>query len=61
MKLIEDLSLALPFLFFFSQIIPDDVAKEKVALLKFMGAEIESVRPRGIVDPRHVSCRILRY
>lgn len=36
------------------QIIPDDVAREKVDLLKVLGAEIESVRPRGIVDPRHV-------
>lgn len=36
-----------------SIVIPDDVAREKVELLEKLGAEIESVRPRGIVDPRH--------
>ncbi|PWN51822.1 PALP-domain-containing protein [Violaceomyces palustris] len=36
-----------------SIVIPDDVAREKVELLKKLGAEIDSVRPRGIVDPRH--------
>lgn len=37
------------------QVIPDDVAKEKADLLRRLGAEIEAVRPRGIVDPKHVS------
>ncbi|GAC72044.1 cysteine synthase [Moesziomyces antarcticus T-34] len=36
-----------------SIVIPDDVAREKVELLTKLGAEIQSVRPRGIVDPRH--------
>lgn len=36
-----------------SIVIPDDVAREKVELLQKLGAEIDSVRPRGIVDPRH--------
>ncbi|TKY86254.1 hypothetical protein EX895_005079 [Sporisorium graminicola] len=36
-----------------SIVIPDDVAREKVELLEKLGAEIQSVRPRGIVDPRH--------
>ncbi|EPQ28086.1 uncharacterized protein PFL1_04413 [Pseudozyma flocculosa PF-1] len=36
-----------------SIVIPDDVAREKVEVLRKLGAEIESVRPRGIVDPRH--------
>ncbi|WFD05998.1 cysteine synthase [Malassezia vespertilionis] len=34
-------------------IVPDDVAEEKVTLLRRLGAKIETVRPRGIVDPRH--------
>ncbi|KAN0063924.1 Cysteine synthase 2 [Thecaphora frezii] len=36
-----------------SIVIPDDVAREKVEVLRKLGAEIDSVRPRGIVDPRH--------
>lgn len=40
-----------------SIIIPDDVAREKTDLLRKLGAEIDAVRPRGIVDPRHVSDR----
>ena len=36
-----------------SIVIPDDVAREKVDILRTLGAEIDSVRPRGIVDPRH--------
>ncbi|SNX85428.1 related to cysteine synthase [Melanopsichium pennsylvanicum] len=36
-----------------SIVIPDDVAREKVELLEKLGAEIQCVRPRGIVDPRH--------
>lgn len=36
-----------------SIVIPDDVAREKVEILQKLGAEIESVRPRGIVDPKH--------
>jgi cysteine synthase A len=36
-----------------SIVIPDDVAREKTDLLRTLGAEIEAVRPRGIVDPRH--------
>ncbi|PWY97728.1 PALP-domain-containing protein [Testicularia cyperi] len=36
-----------------SIVIPDDVAREKVEILEKLGAEIQSVRPRGIVDPRH--------
>jgi cysteine synthase len=38
-------------------IIPDDVASEKVELLRKLGANVESVRPRGIADPKHVSCK----
>ncbi|KAK0536449.1 Cysteine synthase 2 [Tilletia horrida] len=36
-----------------SIVIPDDVATEKVDLLKKLGADVLSVRPRGIVDPKH--------
>ncbi|KAE8212466.1 hypothetical protein CF327_g3893 [Tilletia walkeri] len=36
-----------------SIVIPDDVATEKVELLKKLGADVLSVRPRGIVDPKH--------
>lgn len=36
-----------------SIVIPDDVAREKMDLLRLLGAKIEAVRPRGIVDPRH--------
>lgn len=36
-----------------SIVIPDDVAREKMDLLRLLGAEIDAVRPRGIVDPRH--------
>lgn len=36
-----------------SIVIPDDVAREKTDLLRKLGAEIDAVRPRGIVDPRH--------
>ncbi|KAK0550706.1 Cysteine synthase 2 [Tilletia horrida] len=36
-----------------SIVIPDDVASEKVELLKKLGADVLSVRPRGIVDPKH--------
>ncbi|PWN38324.1 PALP-domain-containing protein [Meira miltonrushii] len=36
-----------------SIVIPDDVASEKMDLLRLLGAEIDAVRPRGIVDPRH--------
>lgn len=35
-------------------IVPDDVAEEKAILLRRLGATVEAVRPRGIVDPRHV-------
>ena len=38
-----------------NQIVPDDVAAEKLELLERLGATVEAVRPRGIVDPRHVS------
>lgn len=38
------------------QIVPDDVAEEKAQLLRRLGATVETVRPRGIVDPRHVRC-----
>jgi hypothetical protein len=38
-----------------SIVIPDDVSKEKAELLRMLGAEIDAVRPRGIVDPKHVS------
>lgn len=38
-----------------SIVIPDDVASEKTDLLRMLGAEIDSVRPRGIADPKHVS------
>jgi len=34
-------------------IVPDDVAEEKATLLRRLGAVVEAVRPRGIVDPRH--------
>ncbi|WFC97562.1 cysteine synthase [Malassezia yamatoensis] len=34
-------------------VVPDDVAEEKVQLLRRLGASVEMVRPRGIVDPRH--------
>ncbi|WFD01758.1 cysteine synthase [Malassezia obtusa] len=34
-------------------IVPDDVAEEKAQLLRRLGAKVETVRPRGIVDPRH--------
>ncbi|KAI3625254.1 hypothetical protein CBS9595_000615 [Malassezia furfur] len=34
-------------------IVPDDVAEEKAQLLRRLGAKVEAVRPRGIVDPRH--------
>lgn len=37
-----------------SIVIPDDVSREKAELLRKLGAEIDAVRPRGIVDPRHV-------
>lgn len=37
-----------------TQIVPDDVAEEKAQLLRRLGAKVETVRPRGIVDPRHV-------
>ncbi len=36
-------------------VIPDDVAMEKVEVLRKLGAEVERVRPRGIADPKHVS------
>ncbi|KAJ1023568.1 hypothetical protein NDA16_003185 [Ustilago loliicola] len=36
-----------------SIVIPDDVAREKTEILEKLGAEIQAVRPRGIVDPRH--------
>ncbi|UZJ55470.1 hypothetical protein CBS101457_004790 [Exobasidium rhododendri] len=36
-----------------SIVIPDDVSKEKAELLRMLGAEIDAVRPRGIVDPKH--------
>ncbi|KAL9940206.1 hypothetical protein V8E36_000911 [Tilletia maclaganii] len=36
-----------------SIVIPDDVATEKVELLRKLGADVLSVRPRGIVDPKH--------
>ena len=35
-------------------IVPDDVAEEKAMLLRSLGAVVQAVRPRGIVDPRHV-------
>ena len=35
-------------------VVPDDVAEEKATLLRRLGAVVECVRPRGIVDPRHV-------
>ena len=38
-----------------SIVIPDDIAEEKSDLLRKLGAEIDAVRPRGIVDPKHVS------
>ncbi|WFD27045.1 cysteine synthase [Malassezia nana] len=34
-------------------IVPDDVAEEKAMLLRSLGAVVQAVRPRGIVDPRH--------
>lgn len=34
-------------------IVPDDVSSEKAQLLRHLGAKVEAVRPRGIVDPRH--------
>ncbi|KOS15029.1 cysteine synthase [Malassezia pachydermatis] len=34
-------------------VVPDDVAEEKAVLLRRLGATVELVRPRGIVDPRH--------
>jgi len=34
-------------------VVPDDVAEEKATLLRRLGAVVEAVRPRGIVDPRH--------
>lgn len=40
-------------------IVPDDVAEEKAMLLRSLGAVVQAVRPRGIVDPRHVRCYIL--
>ena len=39
-------------------IVPDDVAEEKATLLRRLGAKVECVRARGIVDPRHVRCYI---
>ncbi|GAA5902067.1 hypothetical protein JCM6882_000182 [Rhodosporidiobolus microsporus] len=34
-------------------ILPDDVAKEKIQMLRVLGAEVEPVRPVSIVDRRH--------
>ena len=45
---------AASYAFYLTQIVPDDVAEEKAQLLRRLGAKVEAVRPRGIVDPRHV-------
>ncbi|GAA5842869.1 hypothetical protein JCM11251_005832 [Rhodosporidiobolus azoricus] len=34
-------------------VLPDDVAKEKIQMLRVLGAEVEPVRPVSIVDRRH--------
>lgn len=39
-------------------VVPDDVAEEKATLLRRLGAVVECVRPRSIVDPRHVRSSI---
>lgn len=41
-------------------IVPDDVAEEKATLLRRLGAKVECVRPRGIVDPRHVRYYVVK-
>jgi cysteine synthase A len=35
-------------------IMPDDVAEEKVKALQALGAEVQRVRPAGIVDKNQV-------
>jgi hypothetical protein len=38
-----------------TQVMPDDVAREKKEMLAALGAELRAVRPRAIADPAHVS------
>ncbi|GAA5830203.1 hypothetical protein JCM5353_003693 [Sporobolomyces roseus] len=34
-------------------IVPDDIAEEKIGMLRVLGATVEKVRPVSIVDPKH--------